>query len=93
MVAVLLEIPVSPVGATAERPGHFSHFLCHGRGDGRVTDIGVDLHQEIAADNHRLSLGMIDVGGNDRSSASPRIRRACLGLPAQAPNADHFSLR
>ena len=34
----------------------------------RVADVGVDLHQEVAADDHRLGFRMIDVGGNDRAT-------------------------
>ena len=38
--------------------------------DGGVADVGVDLHEEVAADDHRLAFGMIDVRGNDRAAAS-----------------------
>src|SRR5918912_3157195 len=38
-------------------------------GDRRVADVGVDLHHEIAADDHRLALRMVDVGGDDRTPA------------------------
>ena len=37
--------------------------------DGGVADIGVDLHQEIAADDHRLEFAVIDVARNDRAAA------------------------
>ena len=37
--------------------------------DGAVADVGVDFHQEIAADDHRLEFGMIDVGRNDGAAA------------------------
>ena len=36
---------------------------------GGVADVGVDLHQEVAADDHRLELEVVDVGGNDRAAA------------------------
>src|SRR5262249_48630524 len=39
-------------------------------GDDRVADIGVDLHEEIAADDHRLGFRMVDVVWDDR--AAPR---------------------
>ena len=57
------------VAAPADRPHHLLHLLLHGRGDGRVADIGVDLHQEVAADDHRLKLGVIDVGRDDGAAA------------------------
>ncbi len=57
------------VGAPARRPGHFLDFFVDRRADRRVADVGVDLHQEIAADDHRLGFRMIDVGGNDRAAA------------------------
>ena len=34
-------------------------------GDGGVADVGVDLHQEVAADDDRLEFRVVDVGGND----------------------------
>ena len=57
------------VGAPADRPDQLVHFLAHARGHGAVADIGVDLGQEVAADDHRLGFGMVDVGGNDRPAA------------------------
>ena len=57
------------VAAPARRPGHLLDFLVDRRADRRVADVGVDLHQEIAADDHRLGFRMIDVGGNDRAAA------------------------
>ena len=36
---------------------------------GGVADVGVDLHQEVAADDHRLELEVVDVGGNDGAAA------------------------
>jgi hypothetical protein len=53
------------VGAPADGPGHLLHLLVDRRGDGGVADVGVDLDQEVAADDHRLALGMVDVGRND----------------------------
>ncbi len=34
-----------------------------------IADVGVDLHQEVAADDHRLQLGMVDVGRDDGAAA------------------------
>src|SRR5690606_9204981 len=50
------------VGAPAGGPGHLLHLLLDGGTQRRVADIAVDLHQEIAADDHRLQLRVIDVG-------------------------------
>ena len=36
---------------------HFFDFLFDARSNGAVADIGIDLHQKIAADNHRLASG------------------------------------
>ncbi len=57
------------VAAPARRPHHFLHFLFDGRGHRRVADVGVDLHQEVAADDHRLQFRVIDVGGDDGAAA------------------------
>ena len=71
------------VGAPADRPDELFHFLrCAGRHDG-VADVGVHLGQEIAADDHRLGFGMIDVGGDDgapaRHFAPYELRRDPVG--------------
>ena len=57
------------VGAPADRPHHLLHFLFHRRRDGGVADIGVDLGEEVPADDHRLQLGVIDVRRNDGAAA------------------------
>ncbi len=54
------------VAAPARRPHHLVHLLGHGGGDSGIADIGVDLHEEVAADDHRLGFRVVDVGGNDR---------------------------
>ena len=50
-------------------PHHLFHLLLNGRRDGGVADVCVDLHQEVATDNHRLQLGVVDVGGDDGAAA------------------------
>ena len=35
----------------------------------RVADVRVDLHQEVAADDHRLELEVVDVRRDDRAAA------------------------
>src|SRR5690606_31684892 len=57
------------VRAPARGPDHFLHLLGHGGGDGGIADIGVDLDQEIAADDHRLAFRVIDIGRNDGPAA------------------------
>ena len=57
------------VRAPADRPRHLLDFFADRRRDRGVADVGVDLHQEIAADDHRLGFRMIDVGRNDRAAA------------------------
>ena len=57
------------VGAPFGGPTHLLDFFLDRRRDGAVADVGVDLHQEIAADDHRLGFGMIDVGRNDGAPA------------------------
>ncbi len=57
------------VGAPERRPAELVDFLLDRRGDGGVADVGVDLHQEVAADDHRLQFGVIDVGRDDGAAA------------------------
>src|SRR4029453_18153305 len=42
------------VGAPERRPLELLDFVLDRRLDGGVADVGVDLHQEVAADDHRL---------------------------------------
>ncbi len=57
------------VGAPFCGPAHFFHLLLDARRDGGVADVRVDLHQEIAADDHRLGFGMVDVRRDDGAPA------------------------
>ena len=54
------------VSAPLGRPPHLFDFLINRRGHRRVTDVRVDLHQKIAANNHWLTFGMVDVKRNNR---------------------------
>ncbi len=47
----------------------FSIFFFDGGGDGGVADVGVDLHQEVAADDDGLEFRVVDVGGDDGAAA------------------------
>ena len=57
------------VGAPARRPRHLLYLFVDRRAHGRVADVGVDLHQEVPTDDHRLALGVIDVCRKNRASA------------------------
>src|SRR6266403_389871 len=57
------------IGAPFCSPTHFLDFFLDRRSDGTVADVGVDLYEEIAADNHRLGFRMIDIRGDDRAAA------------------------
>ncbi len=53
------------VRAPADAPGQLGHFFFDRRTQRRIADIAVDLHQEVAADDHRLQLGVVDVRRDD----------------------------
>ena len=57
------------VGAPPGRPAHLLDLLLDAAADGGVADVGVDLHQEVAADDHRFGLGVIDVRRDDRPAS------------------------
>src|SRR6185437_4502167 len=71
------------IRAPADRPYHFVDFLGGGGSDGRIADVGIDLHQEVAADDHRLGLRVIDVGRDDgaagRDLGTHELRRDIVG--------------
>src|SRR6185312_4329872 len=55
------------------RPYHLFHLLLDRGGNGGIADIGVDLGEEVAADDHRLKLGVIDIGRDDSAAASDLV--------------------
>ena len=57
------------VGAPADRPHHLLDLLLDRGGHRRVADIGVDLGEEVPADDHRLGFGVVDIGGDDGAAA------------------------
>jgi hypothetical protein len=57
------------VAAPADGPGHLVDLVLDGRGQRRVADVAVDLGQEVAADDHRLGFGVVDVVGDDGAAA------------------------
>ena len=57
------------VGAPQRRPAQLLDLLFDRGGHRRVADVRVHLHRELPADDHRLELRVIDVGGNDGAPA------------------------
>src|SRR5579883_711981 len=56
------------IRAPPARPYRFFDFLFYRRAHGGVADVGIYLHQKIPADDHRLTFGVVDVRGDDRSA-------------------------
>ena len=52
-------------------------------GDRGVADVGVDLDQEVPADDHRLGLGVVDVGRDHRAAGGDLVAHE-LGADALA---------
>jgi hypothetical protein len=72
-LAGLVDVPArrqvhQRVAAPAARPDQLLHLLLDAGGDGRIADVGVDLHPEVAADDHRFQFRMVDVRGDDRAA-------------------------
>ncbi len=61
------------VGAPAGGPDQLFDLLLNAGGDRRVADVGVDLHQKIAADDHRLRFRVVDVAGDDGATSGHLI--------------------
>ena len=61
------------------RPYGFIHLLIDAGCGGRVTDVGIDFHRKVASDNHRLALGVMNVSGDNGTSASHLISYICGG--------------
>ena len=53
------------VTAPTDGPDHLVDLIGHRGKHGGVSDIGVDLDQEIAADDHRLQFAVVDIGRDD----------------------------
>ncbi|VUM29528.1 hypothetical protein PGKDCPLP_04316 [Stenotrophomonas maltophilia] len=67
------------VTAPADRPHQLLHLLGNARGNSAVADVGVDLGQEIAADDHRLAFRMVDVVGQHRTAAGDFVAHELRG--------------
>ena len=55
------------VAAPLAAPHGLFHLLVHAGRKRRAADVRVDFHQKAGADNHRLGLGVVDVGGYHRA--------------------------
>ena len=67
------------VGAPQRRPAQLVDFFFDRGAHRGVADVGVDLDREVAADDHRLELEVIDVGGDDGAAARD-LRSHELGI-------------
>src|SRR5262245_5756048 len=54
------------IGTPRNAPSHLFNFIFDRARDGAIADIGIDLDQEIPANDHRLGLRMVDIRRNDR---------------------------
>ena len=61
------------IGPPPDGPDHLFDFLFDRRHHGGIADIGIDLHQKVSADNHRLDFRMVDIGRDDRAATSHLI--------------------
>ncbi len=72
------------VSAVMNRGVQLAQFLLDIAGDGRVTDVGVDLALRLDADAHGLDFRMIHVGRDDHASGgnfvAHQLRRDLLAL-------------
>src|SRR5262249_4199647 len=57
------------VTAPRDAPPHFLDFFFDRARDGAVTDVGVDLHEEVSADDHRLRFRMVDISRDNRAAS------------------------
>ena len=73
------------VGTPARAPHHLLDFLGDARRHRGVADIGVHLHEEVAADDHRLGLRVVDIvrddGAPGRHFVAHELRRDLLRQP------------
>ena len=79
------------VGAPARRPAHLLDLVVDARQHRGVADVGVHLHEELGADDHRLGFGVIDVRRDDGAAARDLIAHQ-LRCEALA-NGDELHLR
>ncbi len=78
------------VGAPQRRPPELLDLLVDRRRHRRVADVGVDLHEEVAADDHRLELRVIHVGGDDGAPARHLVAHERRGQPFAGGDERHL---
>ena len=61
------------VGSPTDGPHHLVHLLGDRGGDRRVADVGVHLHREGLADDHRFALWMVVVGRDHGPAAGDLV--------------------
>ena len=61
------------VGTPTDRPDHFLDLFINRGGHGGVTQIAINLHTEVAANDHGLQLWVINIGG-DNGTACGNLR-------------------
>ena len=61
------------IATPASRPGHLLDFFFDRGSHCRVTDISIDLDQEITANNHWLEFRVIDITGNNGATTRDLI--------------------
>ena len=74
------------IASPLARPYSLIYLFLDAGGSGRVTDVGIDLHEEVAADDHRFALRVVDVGRKNGTSAGnliTNILRGDMGIDAQ----------
>lgn len=55
------------VGTPLGGPRELLHLLVNRRSDRRIAHIGVELGEELRADDHGFSFGMVDIARHDRT--------------------------
>ena len=74
------------VAAPFAAPHGLVHFLVDARRGGRVADVGIDFHQEVATDDHRFRFRVVDVGWQHGTSGGNLVAhelRRDVGVDAQ----------
>src|SRR3546814_19209485 len=73
---------------TLFRSDQLLDFLGDAGGHGGVADVGVDLGQAVATDDHRLAFRMVDVAGQDRAATGDLVAHEFRGDQLLDPGAE-----
>ena len=79
------------IGAPAGRPDQFLDLFFDGGGHRRVADISIHFYQEVAPDNHRLRLRVVDIGRDDGAPGGHFIADKLGGNVFRQAGAEAFS--